>query len=64
MQTDKPELKDDLIWGGANIAREIGRTPRQTYHLLETGKLPAKKIGDLWVGSKTVLRRHLAGEQS
>ena len=45
-----------LIWGCEGIAREIGRTRRQTFHLLESGAIPAaKKIGGRWVAD----RRHL-----
>ncbi|WP_181166176.1 MULTISPECIES: DNA-binding protein [unclassified Mesorhizobium] len=39
----------DLVWGCAAIARVIRRTPRQTFHLLESGSLPAKKVGGRWV---------------
>lgn len=56
------ELKDDLVWGGAAIAREIGRTERQTYHMLEAGQLPATKVGSLWVSSRRGLRTRLTGK--
>lgn len=39
----------DLVWGAANIARTIGRTPRATYHALESGQIPgAAKIAGRW----------------
>jgi hypothetical protein len=38
-------VADDMLDGSAAIARFIGETPRQTQHLLETGQLPAFKLG-------------------
>jgi hypothetical protein len=46
----------DILWGVAAIGKEINRNPRQTFHLLETGKLPAKKVGGRWCASRTGLR--------
>lgn len=42
----------ELIWGASAIARVIGRTDRQTFHMLQNGQLPAKKIGDRWVAER------------
>ncbi|MEB3045640.1 hypothetical protein [Rhizobium mulingense] len=63
MQATETELREDLLWGALAIAQYIGRSQRSTYHMLEQGQLPARKVGELWVGSKTTLRGHLAGEQ-
>jgi hypothetical protein len=46
----------NLVWGAANIAKEIGKDKRGTYYLLETGRLPARKAGDQWVGKRDELR--------
>jgi len=46
----------DLVWGVKAIAAEINRNERQTFHLLENGHLPAKKVGGRWVSSRTKLR--------
>jgi len=51
-----------LIWGAANIAREIGRPVRATFHLLEKGHLPARKVGGQWVADRAVLRAFFRGE--
>jgi hypothetical protein len=51
----------DIEWGGKAIGHAINRNPRQTYHLLETGRLPAKKIGGRWCASRAVLRAFLTG---
>jgi hypothetical protein len=48
----------DLEWGCEAIARAIRRTPRQTYHMLESGLLPAKKNGKIWVADRAELRAH------
>jgi len=45
----------DLIWNVSEIAKLIGRTERQTFHLLSTGKLPAKKVGKRWVAERSQL---------
>lgn len=42
----------DLVWGIEAIARLIGRTERQTYHMLRTGNLPAKQVGNRWVAER------------
>lgn len=53
----------DLIWGAKAIGECINANPRQTYYYLETGKLPAKKVGNLWVASRKALRRRLLGKE-
>jgi hypothetical protein len=54
-------LGADLLWGVNSIAHELGLTKRQTYHQLETGKLPAQKQAGKWVASRRGLRAHFAG---
>jgi hypothetical protein len=55
----------DLLWGAAAIARVIGRTPPQTWYLLESGQIKsAKKLGSAgrggrWVVSRAALLREL-----
>lgn len=46
----------DLIWGVDAIAAEVGLSPRQAYYALESGTLPARKIGRKWVGHRPTLR--------
>jgi hypothetical protein len=43
------------VWGAENIGKVIRRTPRQTQYLLESGLLPARKIGRLWVSDEDSL---------
>ncbi len=54
----------DLVWGCEGISREINRTPRQTFHLLETGALDgaARKIQNRWVAERGKLRAIFVGE--
>ena len=47
-----PALTLDLVWGAKAISLLIGKTERATFHLLEKGDLPAKKIGKQWVVSR------------
>ena len=62
MSTNTPEDTDlDLVWGAAAIGRELNlRNERQAFYLLESGTLPAQKVGRQWVTSRIALRRHFA----
>lgn len=42
----------ELIWGIEEIGKLIGRTPRQAYHMLVSGNLPAKQVGNRWVAER------------
>jgi hypothetical protein len=53
MEVDR--CKIDLIWEVSAIATIIGRTPRQTFHMLQLGQLPAKKVGGRWVAERSKL---------
>lgn len=46
----------DLIWGVEEIAKLIGRTERQTYHMIKAGHLPVvKQVGERYVASRSKL---------
>ena len=46
----------DLIWGVAEIAKLLGRTERQTYHMIQSGHLPmVKQVGERYVASRRKL---------
>lgn len=47
----------DLVWEVEAIAKLISRNERQTFHLLATGQLPAKKVGGRWVAERGQLIR-------
>ena len=62
---DETKPKIDLVWGCAAIAKEIDRTQRQCFHLLESGALPARKVGNRWVAERRQLHAlFLDGEAS
>jgi hypothetical protein len=58
MQDKQTSHPLDLIWGVSAIARTIGRTDRQTFHMVSTGELPARKIGSRWVIERNKLVAH------
>ncbi|TRC92190.1 DNA-binding protein [Mesorhizobium sp. WSM4303] len=48
-----------LVWGAAAIARELNlKNERQAFYILETGLLPARKVGRQWVASRAALRAY------
>ena len=42
----------ELVWGASEIAKLIGRSTRSTFHMLDSGELPAKKVGGRWVAER------------
>jgi hypothetical protein len=52
----------DLLWGAKAIGDEINKTVRQTFHLLETGMLPARKVGKHWVAERGTLHAFFRGD--
>ena len=44
-----------ILWGAVAIARTIGKTPRATFHMLERGVLPARKVGGQWTADRDAL---------
>jgi hypothetical protein len=54
----------DVLWGAEEIGQVIGRTARQTFHLLESGHLPAKRIGGRWCGSRRKILAAVVGDDS
>ena len=57
MTAENTNTTPELIWGAKEIAREIGRSPRQTFNMLEQGLIPATRVGRRWCSERTVLRR-------
>ena len=48
-------LADDLLNGAKEIADYINQGQRRTYHLLETGQLPASILGGRWTSRKSTI---------
>ena len=57
MSDKKIGTQIDLVWGATAIAIVIGAKRRQTFHLLETGQIPVKKVGGRWVAERGRLLR-------
>jgi hypothetical protein len=57
--TTDDTLADDILPSAGAISAFTGFDIRQTYHMLETGSLPGRRLKGKWIGSKTVLRRYL-----
>ena len=53
---DGKQTKLELVWGAANIGQVVNLNTRQTFHALETGAIPAKKVGGKWVAERGNLR--------
>lgn len=63
MPTTPQEIS--LVWGCTDIAEMIGRSERQTFYLLESGSIPARKVGNRWVADRNKLVNHfLTGENA
>jgi hypothetical protein len=60
--SDLDEL-DKPVWGAEAIGALIGKPRAATFHLLETGKIPARRIGRQWVTTKRRLREHFNAAQ-
>jgi hypothetical protein len=58
------DSESDVIWGAQAIGQVIGRTARQAFHLLETGALPAKRIGGRWCASRRKILAAVVGDDS
>ncbi len=56
MDSNTAEGPLDLVWEVEGIGKEIRQTPRQTANMLSRGLLPAKKVGQRWCASRSVLR--------
>jgi hypothetical protein len=50
-----------VLWGAQEIADFIERPVRDVYYLLQQGHLDADKCGDLWVSTRSRLRRQFEG---
>ena len=55
-------MLEDILWSAEKIAECIGKSTRATYHLLERGLLPARKVGKQWCASRRKLLHALTGE--
>jgi hypothetical protein len=59
-QNDQDGLAADLLYGVAAVASFIGESERRSLYLLESRQIPAGKLGQRWVASRSALREHYA----
>jgi hypothetical protein len=70
MDHQQSEQGDALLGVDAFVVELFGELPkdkhkqkqRQVNHLLKTGRLPGRKAGKFWLGSRRVVRQFIAGE--
>jgi len=53
---------DDLLWGAKAFAEELNIPLRKAFYLLKAGRIPARKLGREWVGSRRHVRTAVVGE--
>lgn len=53
--------ENDIVWGTAGIARELGRSCPKVLGMLRAGLLPARQVDGRWCASKAKLRAFLVG---
>lgn len=61
MDDQENKTPSHVLWGATAIAKEINRNRRQTFCLLESGQLPARKAGRTWFITKSALKAWLHG---
>jgi len=52
----------DVLWGASQIAAVLNCSERKVFHLLETGKLPARKVGKVWTTTRSQLKKFFDAE--
>jgi hypothetical protein len=63
LSVNNEDSTSNFVWGAAAIGREIGRTPRQAYHLLSRGRIKsARQVGKNYCAHKPTLRKEFGAE--
>lgn len=60
LETKRERLADDLLYGAQAIAKELGVTPMQVYHMARLKRLPIGHIGKNLIASRRQLQRAIA----
>ena len=55
------EASPEFVWGAQAIGEVIGVDLRSAIHLLQTRKIPARKVGKKWVSRRAELVAVLTG---
>jgi hypothetical protein len=65
MRKAMPETRNpEVLWGAEQIGDFINKSKRATFHLLETGKIPARKIGHQWTATRKELAAIFGGDHT
>jgi hypothetical protein len=60
--TRRNETDHPIVWGAEEIARVIGRSPRQAHYMLTNGEIKcAQRKGSRWVAGRAALLREFGG---
>lgn len=51
----------NILWGAEAIAAFLGVTVAAAFHMLETKRIPARRVGRRWAADPETLRRYLSG---
>ena len=54
---------DEVLWGATKIGAYINCNSVKAFYLLQKGLIPGRKIGDIWVSTKSELRAAVLGKQ-
>ena len=57
-------LAGDLMRGVGAIAAFLDWTQSQTFHALQSGQLPAFKLGRVWHARKSTILAHIAAQEA
>jgi hypothetical protein len=58
------EKVSPVVWGCDAIGKVIGRSPRQTHHLITKNQIQSvKKVGGRWVAGRAALLREFGASQ-
>ena len=50
------------IWGARAIGERLGVNERVAFYMLESGRVPARKVGRKWVTTEQKIRDFLAAD--
>ena len=57
------EQNPDILIGADQIGKFLNSNPRRAYRLLETGQIPAFKLGGRWYARKSTLEKRFAEQE-
>ncbi|WP_322628897.1 hypothetical protein [Halothiobacillus sp.] len=58
----RPQMDQDIVSGIKQIALELGISYHHCRSSLLNGQIPARKLGQVWLASRSALRRWVSGD--